>query len=89
MCRGQYPGEKEITFSPYTCLEADGDPRVEHTGEGEVVVFPLKVPPASLSTQNPMIKGSGVVLLYLHICRCHTHLGTHTLWVPLVTIIGC
>ncbi len=40
---GQYPGEKEITFPPFTCLESDGDPRVERTEEGEVVVFPLKV----------------------------------------------
>ncbi len=39
----QYPGEKEITFPPFTCLEVDGDPRVEWTKEGEVVVFPLKV----------------------------------------------
>jgi hypothetical protein len=49
---GQYPGEKEITFPPFTGLEADGDPRVERTeGGGEVVVFPLKVArlfPASL-----------------------------------------
>jgi hypothetical protein len=45
---GQYPGEKEITFPPYTCLEADGDPRVEYTDKGEVVVFPLKVSPPSL-----------------------------------------
>ncbi len=42
---GQYPGEKEITFPPFTCLESDGDPYVEYTNEGEVVVFPLKVPP--------------------------------------------
>ena len=47
---GQYPGEKEITFPPYTCLEADGDPRVEHTDKGEVVVFPLKVSPTFPST---------------------------------------
>ncbi len=40
---GQYPGEKEITFPPFTCLESDGDPRVEWTEEGEVVIFPLKV----------------------------------------------
>ena len=41
---GQYPGEKEITFPPFTGLEADGDPRVERTeGGGEVVIFPLKV----------------------------------------------
>ena len=39
----QYPGEKEITFPPFTCLEADGDPRVEFNSEGEVIVFPLKV----------------------------------------------
>ena len=43
----QYPGEKEITFPPYTCLEADGDPRVERSHRGEVVVFPLKVSTAS------------------------------------------
>ena len=40
---GQYPGEKEITFPPFTCLEADGDPRVERNQAGEIVVFPLKV----------------------------------------------
>jgi hypothetical protein len=41
----QYPGEKEITFPPFTCLETDGDPRVERnaTGDSEVVIFPLKV----------------------------------------------
>ena len=39
----QYPGEKEITFPPFTCLEADGEPRLERTKEGEVVIFPLKV----------------------------------------------
>jgi hypothetical protein len=44
----QYPEEKEITFPPFTCLEADGDPRVEWTKEGgEIVVFPLKVAPPS------------------------------------------
>jgi hypothetical protein len=32
-----------VTFPPYTCLEADGEPRVEHTKHGEVVIFPLKV----------------------------------------------
>ncbi len=41
----QYPAEKEITFPPFTCLESDGQPRVERTQYGEVVVFPLKVPP--------------------------------------------
>ncbi len=41
--RVQYPGEKEITFPPFTCLEADGDPRVERNQAGEIVVFPLKV----------------------------------------------
>ncbi len=41
---GQYPGEKEITFPPYTCLESNGDPRIEHDkGGSEVVIFPLKV----------------------------------------------
>ena len=38
----QYPAEKEITFPPFTCLESDGDPRVERTEEGETVIFPLK-----------------------------------------------
>ena len=43
----QYPGEKEITFPPFTCLESDGDPRLERDAKGnEVVIFPLKVPAA-------------------------------------------
>jgi hypothetical protein len=41
----QYPGEKEITFPPFTCLEADGDPRVEQHAMGEIIIFPLKVSP--------------------------------------------
>ena len=46
---GQYPGEKEITFPPFTCLESNGDPRVERTQGGEIVVFPLqvRVPPTA------------------------------------------
>ena len=43
----QYPGEKEVTFPPYTCLESHGDPRVEQTEEGELIIFPLKAPPPS------------------------------------------
>ena len=39
----QYPGEAELTFPPFTCLEANGEPRLERTSDGEVVVFPLKV----------------------------------------------
>ncbi len=42
----QYPGEKEITFPPFTCLETDGDPRVERGGatdDSEIIIFPLKV----------------------------------------------
>ena len=39
----QYPGEKEITFPPFTCLEANGEPRVERTKAGEVIIFPLQV----------------------------------------------
>jgi hypothetical protein len=40
----QYPGEKEITFPPYTCLESDGDARLERDAQGnEVIIFPLKV----------------------------------------------
>jgi hypothetical protein len=43
-CAGQYPGEKEITFPPYTCLESDGDARLERAAKGgEVIIFPLKV----------------------------------------------
>ena len=46
-CAGQYPGEKEITFPPYTCLEAHGDARLERDAKGnEVIIFPLKVLPA-------------------------------------------
>jgi len=37
-----YPGEKEITFPPFTCLETNGEPRVESTQFGEVIIFPLK-----------------------------------------------
>ncbi len=40
----QYPGEKEITFPPFTCLESHGEPRLEQTQEGELIIFPLKVP---------------------------------------------
>ena len=39
----QYPGEAEVTFPPFTCLEADGEARLERTKDGEVVIFPLKV----------------------------------------------
>ncbi len=57
MCgRGQYPGEKEITFPPYTCLETDGDPRVEQTEEGEIIIFPLKaIRPPPLSIRLPIL----------------------------------
>ena len=43
----QYSGEKEVTFPPFTCLEADGDPRIERGPQGEVVIFPLTVGPDS------------------------------------------
>ncbi len=49
---GQYPGEKEITFPPFTCLEADGDPRVERNQAGEIVVFPLKVSSPATNTHS-------------------------------------
>jgi hypothetical protein len=43
-CAGQYPGEKEITFPPFTCLESHGDARLERDSKGnEVIIFPLKV----------------------------------------------
>jgi hypothetical protein len=45
----QYPRESEITFPPFTCLEADGDPRLERNHGGETVFFPLKVPTTNLS----------------------------------------
>ena len=32
-----------VTFPPFTCLETDGEPRVERSAQGEVVIFPLKV----------------------------------------------
>ncbi len=41
---GKYPGEKEITFPPFTCLETAGDPRVERESNGgELIIFSLKV----------------------------------------------
>jgi hypothetical protein len=43
----QYSGEKEVIFPPFTCLEADGDPRIERGPQGEVVIFPLTVGPDS------------------------------------------
>ncbi len=45
---GQYPGEKEITLPPFTCLESHGAPRLEQTKEGELIIFPLKVNPRTL-----------------------------------------
>ena len=54
MWGGQYPGEKEITFPPYTCLEAHDDARLERDNKGnEVVIFPLKVttPPPRRATR--------------------------------------
>jgi hypothetical protein len=35
----QYPGEAEYLFPPLSCLEVNGDPRIE----GDVIVFPLRV----------------------------------------------
>ena len=51
----QYPGEAEVTFPPFTCLEADGEARLERTKDGEVVIFPLKVTWAARSwTMRPV-----------------------------------
>jgi len=61
----QYPGEKEIAFPPFTCLESDGEPRVERTQEGEVVIFPLK------ASVNPKAE----TLEELHMRRKSMHLG--------------
>ena len=58
----QYPAEKEITFPPFTCLESDGDPRLERTTEGETVLFPLKVsvlPPPHTHTPFVEVSASG------------------------------
>ena len=41
----QYPGEDEVTLTPFTALETNGKARVEHTPNGEIVYFPLKVLP--------------------------------------------
>ena len=35
----QYPGESEYLFPPLSCLEVNGDPRLE----GDIFVFPLRV----------------------------------------------
>ena len=47
----QYPGEAEVTFPPFTCLEADGEARLERTKDGEVVIFPLKVTWPALASE--------------------------------------
>ncbi len=52
-CYSQYPGEKEITFPPFTCLEADGDPRVEHVNNNELIIFPLKVCASRIAVPRP------------------------------------
>ncbi len=39
----QYPLEEELTLPPFTCLEANGEPRRERTPGGDLVIFPLKV----------------------------------------------
>jgi hypothetical protein len=44
----QYPGEKEITFPPYTCLETNGEPRLDRSKDGQIIIFPLKVSRQSL-----------------------------------------
>jgi hypothetical protein len=68
----QYPGEKEITFPPYTCLEADGDPRVQRTKEGEIIYFPLKVaPPTHPRSQYPSCSGRTFRVCLVHVI-CNT-----------------
>jgi hypothetical protein len=52
----QYPGEKEITFPPFTCLESNGDPRLEHTEAGELIIFPLKATSAPQSFPKPVLR---------------------------------
>ena len=32
-----------MAFPPFTCLDVDGEPRVEFSDAGEIVVFTLKV----------------------------------------------
>ena len=41
----QYCFERENTLPPFTCLEANGEPRLEYTEQGELIIFPLKVQP--------------------------------------------
>jgi hypothetical protein len=41
----QYASEAEMAFPPYAALERDGNPHVEYTDNGEVVMFPLRVWP--------------------------------------------
>ena len=50
-----------MTFPPFTCLEADGEARLERTKDGEVVIFPLKVSwpalgSAVLDTMRPVFR---------------------------------
>ena len=39
----QYPGEAEFLMQPLCCLEVMGEPRVDRTPKGEVVVVPMRV----------------------------------------------
>ena len=41
----QYPLEEELTLPPFTCLERNGEPRMERSADSEIVIFPLKVMP--------------------------------------------
>ncbi len=93
---GQYPGEKEITVPPLTCLEADGEPRVEHTDQGEIIYFPLKVlPPLPHPAQHFMIRCKGtpapMAAPHAHPCTPHdirtqTKHPTHTTHTRTVTL---
>ena len=83
----QYPGEKEITFPPFTCLETDGDPRVERSAQGEIVFFPLKV---NHSYMNPAPSAPLLGLSLLHQAAAPKHdslAGAGSCWLAKVSCI--
>ncbi len=89
--RAQYPGEKEITFPPFTCLESDGDPRVERNAQGEIVFFPLKaIPPTSSCLHNPSCLYTPSRIKRVARLSMHSEaLLAHSLWGRLCLWFAC
>ena len=54
----QYPGEKESTVPPFTCLEANGEPRVLRTPRGEDIMAAC----GQLKSASELKKGQKVKL---------------------------